>query len=182
MNELARYVPAELGAVIQLQDGLLPIVERISKVIPPSFVWELFVGTPTETGGKITFPYFRVDSAVITSRDTISLLEYYSDKYTTEENKKLYDLACKQAFRALVWVEIGFQGLKNLASSPASKNWASAVRHTITDAQRQRGIMTERKKLMQECLSQFVHFRDTHAMGDDLFSQYRVEYLLKPYR
>lgn len=171
----------DLGVKIEIEEELTPVVERISKIIPPDLLWDIFSSTPEETGGRITFPYSRIDMAVINSRDTVYLLEEFGKNFSPEEYQKWYRRGCKQAFEALVWVEIGFQGLENLAKSPASKNWTSAVGHFVTAEQRAEGIMTTGKEMFDECLKEFVRFRQKEGIKDDYFSQYKVEYLLDSY-
>lgn len=127
------------------------------------------------------FPYSRADSAVINVRDIVYLLEQHGKKYSPEEFQEWYRRGSKQAFEALVWVEIGFQGLENLAKSPASINWTSGVGHFVTAEQRAERIMTTGKEMFDECLRQFVEFRQKEGIKDDYFSQYKVEYLLDSY-
>ena len=168
----------DLGVKIEIEEELAPVVERISKIIPPDLLWDIFSSTPEETGGRITFPYSRVDIAVINTRDTVYLLEKFGKKYSPEEFQEWYRRGSKQAFEALVWIEIGFQGLENLAKSPASKNWTSAVGHSVNAEERAKRIMTTGKEMFDECLKEFVRFRKKEGIKDDYFTQYGVEYLL----
>jgi hypothetical protein len=179
MHELSSYVPStEAATEVVFREELAPVVERINKVIPRDMLWDIFSSTPSETGGVIQFPYSRVDSAVIAARDTAYLLRTYGGSFSEGEYREAYERGCLQAFEALVWVEIGFQGLNNLAKSPASKNWTSAVGHTVTDREREKGIMTTGKQMYMECLSDFINFRTEIGMQDDYFTEYGLEYLL----
>lgn len=65
-SELYSLVPAEArGLSIELIDDLAPVVERLRQIMPPKLLWSLFASSPSETGGKIVFPYCRVDSDLI---------------------------------------------------------------------------------------------------------------------
>ncbi len=177
---LNQFVPPDgREEEIELTEELLPVLERISEVIPPDKIWELFSSSPSETGGRIVFPYSRVDAAVISSRDLIYILTNYN--LTEEKLQENYRRASVSALEALTWVEIGFQGLENLAISPASKNWTSAVGHHVTDKERAIGIMTGGKKLYEGCLREFVRYRSQQGITNDCFTEYGLEYLLEPF-
>ena len=178
-NDLMAYLPKQdLGVEVKVRKQYAPIIQRVSKVIPDELLWTLFSSAPSETGGKIEFPYSRVDSAVINTRDIVWMLDEFRENYSSEGFNELYEKGCNQAFKALLWVEVGFQGLENLAKSPASKNWTTGVGHCVNDKERAEGIMTEGKKLYNDCLSKFAQFRKGEEIANDRFSQYQVEYLL----
>lgn len=179
--DLAGYIPeGKKGEKIKLWEYLAPVVGRISQILPPPKVWGFFSSTPGETGGEIVFPYSRVDSLLIESRDYIYLLTNYEN--SQRKTEKYYAAASLSAFRALVWVEIGFQGLENLAKSRASVNWTSGVGHFVNDEERAIGIVTRGAKLYKDCLGDFVKFRSQQGITTDCFTEYRVEYLLDPFR
>ena len=115
---------------------------------------------------------------MLNARDITEILEDYGGKYSPEKYQEWYERGCKQAFEALLWVEIGFQGLENLAKSPASSNWTTAVGHFVNDEERAGGIMTKGKEMFDVCLTKFAKFRREKGIKDDYFSQYGVEYLL----
>jgi len=178
VEKLSYYLPKENPEVkIELWDELSPVVERISQVLPPEVLWDLFSSSPTQTGGRIVFPYCRVDNAVMIAGDYSYMFEEYGK--TLSESNRWYQAASAQAFKALVWVEIGFEGLENLAKSKASVNWTTAVGHFVDDEQRATRIMTTGKEMYEECLRQFVSFRRAAGVSEDLFTQYGVEYLLE---
>jgi hypothetical protein len=137
---------------------------------------EYFSSTSSETGGVIVFPYSRVDASVVIARDYVWMIDHFSA--TGDKLAEYYQSATIQAFEALVWVEIGFQGLQNLAKSRASVNWTTAVGHHVTDEQRAMGIMTSGKKMYDECLGCFVSFRKRSGITEDIFSKYNLTYLL----
>lgn len=178
---LQQFAPKPSGDIrIEYQQYLQPVVDRIAKVLPKDVIWDLYASSPTETGEQIRFPYCRVDNAIILARDAVWGINHFNI-----EGPKLaswYDRAQKQAFKALVWVEVGFQGLENLASSPASRNWTSAVGHTVTPQQRARRIMTSGKKLYDECLTSFAAFRNERGFTDDMFTEYKLGYLLDRFK
>jgi hypothetical protein len=183
MKELRRFIPnQELGGEVELQEELFPVIERISQIIPDELVWELFASSPSETGGRIVFPYSRVDSAVITASDGIYLSKLLEKKGKWKKSVEWYDRSSRQAFEALLWVEVGFGGLENLANSPASTNWTSGVGHFVNAQERAQGIMKSGKQMFDEKISDFVEFRGQKGIEKDIFTQYEVEYLLDPYR
>ncbi len=87
--------------------------------------------------------------------DTDKDREIFREKYTQ---------ASIAAFRVVVWVEIGFQGLDNLIEHPASLNWSQ--------------IRATGKEMYVNQLRDFVRFRDQNQITEDIFTRYRVEYLL----
>ena len=179
-ERLSKYVPGKaLEAEVILVEKLAPVIERIGQFLPDDVLWDMFSSGPTETGGKIRFPYSRVDSAVIIARDRVWMLDHCRDKFTPEEFQECYEKACIQALKALLWVEIGFQGLENLAISPASRNWTSVVGHFVNDEERAKRIMTTGKAMYVDCLRKFIDFREREGITDDLFVEYGVEYLLE---
>ena len=179
-NNLMRYIPKQdLGAEVEVREEYALVVQRISEVIPDNLLWKIFSSIPNETRGRIIFPYSRIDSALIVARDYADLLESSRERISPEKFKEWYDSGCIQAFEALLWVEIGFQGLENLAKSLASKNWTSGVGHSVNDEERAQRIMTEGNKLYNECLSKFAQFRRKEGITDDYFGQYKVEHLLE---
>ncbi|MCX6791929.1 MAG: hypothetical protein NT149_02735, partial [Candidatus Gottesmanbacteria bacterium] len=119
---LAQFAPIDyVSKPIEFRDYLHPVVERIAQVIPKDVIWQLYASSPSETGGHIVFPYSRVNAAVMAARDYLRNVKLFpGDKIKLNQ---YYEKAAEQAFEALVWVEVGFQGLDNLANSPASNNW-----------------------------------------------------------
>ena len=153
---LSGYVPQEARdkAPVEVDEDLFSIVERIARVLPPEKVWKWFSSTPGETGGEIRFPYARIDALTLASEITIHTLTTYPPT-NPEEFEKEYEEAASYALQALIWVEIGFQGLENLAKSLASRNWTSAVGHFVDDKQREIGIMTTGREMYMRCLRNF---------------------------
>lgn len=172
--------PAEEKTEIEIREDLTHVVDRIKKIIPENILLELFSSTKNETGGKIIFPYCRVDSAVIVASNCAELLTRFEK--TSDDFDKWYEMGSRSAFRALVWIEIGFQGLQNLAINRASINWTSAVGHFVNDEQRAEKIMTDGKKMLDEKIKDFVKLRNKYGIKNDIFSKYGVEYLLDPYQ
>lgn len=175
---LADYVPLDQrGERVELVDDLAPVVDRLTQVLPAEKIWKMFSSTPNETGGRAVFPYCRVDNAVLCVRNWIWLATNYNP--TPEKIAEYYQNASRQAFEALTWVEIGFQGLQNLATNKASVNWTSAVGHFVNDEERARGIMTTGKEMYDSCLRDFVEFRNGRELRDDDFSRFNLEHLLQ---
>ncbi|MCG2691371.1 hypothetical protein L6272_00940 [Microgenomates group bacterium] len=166
----------DFGVKVEIREELAPIVERMSTILPPNVLWELFSSDPAATGKKIVFPYLRVDHAVINARDVVLRLKNKGDIMLPEEYQERYEKGSRQAFAALLWVEIGFQGLENLAKSSASTNWTAGYNNDPDE--RAKGIMTTGKEMFDKCLKEFVEFRQKKGIKDDYFSQYGVEYLL----
>ncbi len=182
MIELEQFIPQELeGAKIDIQYDLTDVVERLSQVLPPHRIWGLFSSNPNETGGIVTFPYSRVDTTVISARDLIWTINYFKDTLTVEDISNLYLKGSIEAFEAVTWIEIGFQGLHNLAISEASKNWTTDVGHHPTAEERAQRIMTTGKKMYDACLVTFTRYRNENNMKGDYFEEYGLEYLLDPF-
>ncbi len=169
------YVPKDIDqAQINVESYLAPVVARIGEVLPSELIWELFTSTKNETGGVITFPYCRVDSALA----VIDMSLYLMRSDNQREKRKRYQLACKLVFTILVWVEIGFQGLEKLANSQASVNWTGGVGHFVNDKERATGIITKSREIYLRNIKEFVTYRRSAGIKNDYFSKYGVEYLL----
>lgn len=171
-----------LGKELEIREELEPVVQRIAKVLPVEVIWDMYSSTPEETGGRVIFPYSRVDSSVIVSQNCIHLCRQYLIEGNRVQAEKLYKDASMQAMEALVWIEIGFLGLENLAKSDASRNWTSAVGHNVGNRQREIGILTTGREMMTEKLKDFVEYRQEHEVKNDCFDKYGVAYLLDPYK
>lgn len=177
---LKGFVPKDQDGV-EVDADLETVVERISTLIPQDILYEMFSSSPNETGGQSRFPYCRVDSQLIVSRNWVEIFERYGAK-DQEDFKRIYEAAANSAFKAIVWVEIGFEGLDNLAESSASKNWTSGVGHFVNDQQRAEGIKTTGREMYYQMLSRFVQFRDANHVEGDIFDTYRAEGLLDKFR
>jgi hypothetical protein len=164
---------------IDLQKELMPVVERIEKNIPSKVTRKLFSSSKNETGGKIKFPYCRVDSNL----SIIDMMCSHTFKNNSRsEKRKRYQRACKYAFKVLVWVEIGFGGLENLAKNRASVNWTAGVGHLVNDEERVVGIMTAGQSQYERALKAFVSYRLENGIKSDLFSKYKLEFLLDQFK
>lgn len=183
MGELAEFIPPRdtLRADVTVKTALIPIVQRIAEVVPNDVIWDVFSSAPNQSNGKIEFPFARPDTSLMNCRNLSFLLTLNEQTYTPKQFQEHYRTACKEAFRALVWIEVGFQGMDNYAASPASGVWTSEG-HGLTPVQREHALKTDGRKHMREDLQQFVQFRESHHIIDDLFSQCGVEYLLTPYK
>jgi len=152
--ELQKFAPPESsGKQVQYDESLLPVVERIARVLPKEKVWEYFYDD------KYGFPYLRGNLSLI-------LIDDYLELHVAErDSAEWYKSMSEEALKVLVWVEIGFEGLDNLAASPASRNWES--------------IKTHGRSQYEERLRRFADFRKTYPGKDtDCFAQYGLEYLL----
>lgn len=177
-DELKRFGFPEQSEELRIDEALLPVIERISRYLPEEEVRRRFTSAPQSTGGISRFPYFRVDlPPLYIGRD------YLDDPGPiSEEIQDYYNNASNYAMEAILWVEIGFQGLENLAVSPASKNWTTNVGHFVDDKQRAKGIMTEGKKVYDSFLRKFAQFRTSHGITDDCFAKFHLEHLLDKWK
>lgn len=178
---LFQYIPRDvLGNAIELQTDLTDVVDRLSRILPPDKLWEFFSSAPRETGGNIVFPCCRVDSSLLVVRDRIRLLQYPDIK--AEERIEHYDFAARYAFKAVTWVEIGFEGLENLAHSRASKSWTAGIGLLLTDEARAEKIMTQGVLLYRDCIKTFADYRLQKGISNDYFRKYGVEPLLSNFQ
>lgn len=182
MLENYRSFPPKENALVELEEDLAPVIDKIAHFLPPEVIWDLYSGYPSQEGGISVFPYCRVDSAVINAEGNIRTLIKFESRLDNSKRKEIYDFACKLAFKALVWVEIGFEGLDNLAESDASRNWTEGVGHFLSTEERAKLIKTNGRELYDRCLRSFAEFREQHQLKDDLFSKFNLERLLDKYR
>jgi hypothetical protein len=178
-ERLSHYAPKSKDkAPLDLRADLAPVVTRIKEVLPSKIIWKLFSSSKNETGGRVVFPYFRVDKTLMTVDTCLYLLRDDNRR----EKKKRYQLACEMAFGVLVWVEIGFEGLENLAKDKASVNWTGGVGHFVDDEERAVGIMSSGRSDYERVLKAFVSYRSKAGIKRDYFSKYKVEYLLDKFK
>lgn len=180
-ESLSSYPPEQdLGPEVIFDSELEWVVNNLRRRLEPEQIWELFASSPRATGGKIRFPYCRVDSSVGIASEALSLIVDNSCIEITEN--EWYKMASKNAFRALLWVEVGFEGLDNLAVSSASRSWTSAVGHSVSDEERTERIKKEGREMYQDCLRRFIEFRKNAGITYDIFTQNGAEDLLGIYK
>lgn len=179
---LRDYVPKDLSSSnIEFQDDLLHIIRRIAKTIPSKSVWEFFSSSPQETGGKINFPYFRVDKTLSTMNIDIYILTKMSPN--PEEDKEVYNQLSSLALQTILWVDVGFEGLENLARSKASVNWTTGVGHfPESDEKRAEGIIEYGNVVYPKTIRKFERLRNKLKISDDCFSNFNLDYLLDKFR
>lgn len=180
--ELEKFVPSELiHERVEVDGSMFPIVSRISRYLPPEQVWEHFSSTPNETGGVRHFPYYRVDTGLICCRDWLWMIENSRQK-SAETEREYYGKSSNSAMEVALWVEVGFEGLQNLAVHPASRNWTSGVGHSVNDEQRAEGIMTNGKEFYDSVMRGFVSFRDARGITDDCIAEIGLEPVLEKWK
>lgn len=165
MSELQKFAPAETsGKQVIFNESLLPVVARIAEFLSSEKVWEFFSSTAEQTGGVIHFPYLRANAMLQSIQNNLTLIQN-ADAHATDNIQKYYQRMSECAMRALLWVDVGFEGIEHLAISPASRNWES--------------IETHGKQQYEQSLKIFANFRKTYLGKDtDCFSKYGLEYLL----
>jgi hypothetical protein len=180
--ELGKFVPLELvNERVSVNESMVPIIGRISQYLASEKVWEYFSSMPETTGGVRRFPYFRVDNRLFCCDSYLSVIKHCVELVTDEEVED-YRKASEIAMKIALWVEVGFEGLQNLAIHPASKNWTSGVGHFVNDEQRAKGIMTNGKEYYESVMREFVGFRDARQITDDCFTTYNLEGILEKWR
>lgn len=162
---------------VEINESLLPVVDRMSQYVPVEELRQWFTSEPQETGGVRRYPYCRVDSELLVCRDRIRLTNL--PQMIGGQKIIHYSQASNHAMLAVLWVEIGFQGLENLAKSPASKNWTSGVGHFVSAEEREAGILSGGKDLYESVLREFVRLRKVQGVTDDCFTEYHLEHLLQ---
>jgi hypothetical protein len=181
-RELEKFVPSELiHEPVEMNDSMSLIVDRISEYLAPEQVWEHFSSSPSSTGGVRRFPYYRVDTGLLCCRDSLLLIEDSKQK-SLESERKFYQRASNFAMEVVLWVEVGFGGLQNLAVHSASKNWTSGVGHFVNDEQRAQLIMTNGKEFYDSVMRSFVSFREVNQIANDCFTKIKLEPVLEKWR
>jgi hypothetical protein len=164
-----------------LHAQLTEAAERLLAVFPQSVVVDFFTNHKGSTRGRERFPYCRVDTALILCRDCIESIKIGG--LTKKEIQGEYERASLFIFRAIVWVEIGFEGLDNLAQSKASRNWTNGVGSWPNDNEKRiERLKTIGRKDYNETLREFVEFRNSMGVTEDIFTEYGVEDLLDQFR
>lgn len=176
MNErLSRYFPSDVETKVVLAEERIPEIERIGEFLPDEVLWEMFSSNPKSTGGVIIFPYLRVDGRIIEMNDWMTI--------SSDNPERLYCImrACLPAFKVLLWVEVGFEGMGGFARKADLRNWTSFGGHWQEREEKAATILEEGKGYYEESFRKFALFREKNKgiIGDnDLFSRYGVEFLL----
>lgn len=175
VENLSVYIPGkDFRVKIEVLQDLAPVVGKISQFLPREVIWDLYSSSPEQTGGKIVFPYCRIDSASRNAAFDVDYLRDYRNSLTDEKFKEIYNSASLQAFKALVWVGIGFQGLENLAESKASSNWPRSTKNLDR--------FVAMRELYRAKLRLFTAFREEEGIYNDIFSEYGLEDLLNEFK
>lgn len=185
-SPLTKYIPKnfpfnELKGELRIQDELIPVLNKIKEQIPhlsQKEIWRLFSETQKGEDQVSYFPYCRVDIELDTAKNSIEILETFPQILSEKENfLRIYGGGSKAAFKALVWVELGFGGLESYYVSSDVAVWPY-----ILGVETSKIIMTYGKSLYEKALKNFTKFRFSHQHPSDLFDKYHLVHLLKPYR
>lgn len=179
IENLRSLVPqSEAHKPLKIDETLLFVVQRIAEVLPAEKVWEYFVSDPTQAGGRGTvlrFPYLRLDACFYGIHDKLALYSIYMKKEDLGKMKSAYKKASEYALRALLWIDVGFEGFEKYAVSSHTSNWNVGV-----DAEtRALEIKTMGRRIFDERLGEFKVFRDMYPeRNSDCFAEYHLEELL----
>lgn len=171
---LKSFVPKDQSEV-ELNTYLTEVAQRISTVIPPDDVFKLFSSTPNQTGGIAKFPFCRMDMTLIACNESIQRIEKINNENYFQRG---FENASMYALKAVLWIEVGFEGLDNLADSPASINWTTDAGYFVNDRERANVIKATGREMYNETLRKFVQFRDSRGITEDIFTRYGVGNLL----
>lgn len=181
--DFEKYKPSQPTQYrIEYEDDLFPVIDRISQYIPPELVWQYYASDPGETGGVISFPFTRVDMRLITSRDQMTHINKELGKKDPDKEKikHKYELLSNHCLATLLWIEIGFGGLRNYAYTPYSISWTalkSDSAYSSTSQQRGEDISKE-EGFYHKIIKDFKALRRQLGIQNDPFSQFNTEFLL----
>ncbi len=178
-GEFDRYCPDNTFLEVEFRPKLLPVIRRIGEYLSPEKVWKHFLSSPSVNGGVSIFPYLRVDSAFFFINGICSLFEKYPEEADQQE---WYRKVSEKAMCVILWIEVGFQGLGNLAKDDASRSWTGGVGHFLTDKERAKEIMDDGRLWYDETMSRFVLLRDQLGIENDCFTRHELEGFLHEWR
>lgn len=164
---------------VRLDGSYKDVVYRLGSALPLDVVFDWYSSSPSETGGKITFPYDRVDSDLIVIPMQLHLTDVIQDQ---TKKKGWYEEASRTCAKMLSWVDIGWEGLRNLGSHPASRNWTSGPGHHASDEERAEYIATEGETWVNKVVGEYSKARRTYdpQFGqNDVFRKHKIEHLLE---
>jgi hypothetical protein len=164
---LRGFVPDEAKVQLRTDPYFVEAVDRIIKVLSPELIWKFFSSTPEENNGIPLFPYGRPDME-------ITRCSSYMELYNQGLKKEYYDSACLSALKALIWMEIGFDGLEEFAKSPEAQAWPLAL-HKISSNGEPDG---QGEYTYNVFFKKFAELRRKLGITDDYFGQLGCEYLL----
>ena len=129
-------------------------------------------------GNDPTFPYYRVDNALV----CIDLgLDLINPSNSQTYNTKWFGEATRHCAQTLVWVDVGWRGLRGLAEFPdAVRNW-SVGGHFTTPEEKATIIITEGEGWLNKAVAKYKHVRESnpHLIDEnDMFRKYQLEHLI----
>ncbi len=173
------FVPLELrdqeGQVV-LAEKNFPALEKIieSGLLPPKEIWRLFHGVHNSVWGSIFFPHFRVDTAldIVGIRLSMAYDDIRRDRKRALhiERTNNYLAACKQAFGAFVWVEIGHGGFERF---DGEHNYEFDLGRITAQ-----GFRVSGPDNYKETLRYFAEYRRKMEIKKDLFTRYHLAWFL----
>lgn len=178
-SSLRSFIPPDVKNIKLNKDYFKPVINKIAQVLPKEEIFRLFTSVAEQAGGTPEFPFCVVDGSILDASQAVDVLETYTDTNNPRWSA-LYQVASKEAFKALVWVEVGFEGFENFAKSPAAESW-TASGYDFTPENRAL-MLTEGKEIYKSRLERFTHYRSSHAVPKDLFDTYHLESLLTPFK
>lgn len=174
MSEYLRgFVPADFRRDVNFVLEIVPAIRNLSAKLPRDRIWDAYSTAkyPGQTGGRVLFPYYRVDTSLAVCEMALMRVEHTK---TTEQAVDTYSDATATAFNTVAWIEVGFGGLEQLMSNRA------AVRNTTAgnDEMHNKAVLLSLKQQYERVMGTFVQTRVDRGIVDDDFARFNLEHLL----
>lgn len=174
---LRGFVPPTYTRQVHFQPEIIPAIERLATKLPKDRIWCFYstASDPEQIGGEVVFPYYRTDGALLSCEISLSLS---ATAKTLERGSDHYLQAAIKAFNTVVWIEVGFGGLKAFFENKV------AVHHlTIGDNNQYNQVIFDgQQEQYNRVMKQFTTARNTRDITEDDFTRFSLEYLLEQFR
>ncbi|MFA6005047.1 MAG: hypothetical protein WC775_00995 [Patescibacteria group bacterium] len=156
------------------------VIYRLGTALPIDTTINWFSSGRNATGGKVVFPYLRVDMNIITAHEDLSRIACYPVDFDT---RLTFDGASLKLARTLVWLNCGWGGLENYAeNASATINWTSGCGHIASPEKRKAYILNAGKKWIETLIVQYQQMAPLYYANEDpndFFYKYGLAHLLK---
>jgi len=178
MSEYLRgFVPTDFRRDVNFVPEIVPAIQNLSAKLPRDRIWDAYSTAkyPGQTGGRVLFPYYRVDTSLAVCEMAVMRAEHAK---TTEQAVATHIDATISAFNTVAWIEVGFGGLEQLMSN------RSAVRNTTAGdyEMHNKAVLLSLKQQYERVMGTFVQARVDRGIVYDDFTRFNLEHLLYQFR